>query len=143
MIKSQETHQDRNPIRLWNNSSEELESVRENPKLLQFGNSLKQLSCLLSSFYIPIAPDQVNGMPTYDVSGKEKYFLTFRQPIMNTKWRIKYICITKKGYWKVRMGNKKSLLELRSISKRLRVRPLNPMFAASGLYIQIHFQKMH
>lgn len=52
-------------------------SGRERPKPLQFGNSLKQLSCLLSCmfFYIPIAPGQVNGMPTYgDAPGKEKYF---------------------------------------------------------------------
>ena len=38
-----------------------------------------------TSFYNLIAPDQVNGITTYYASGKEKYLLKFRQPVVNTK----------------------------------------------------------
>lgn len=123
---------DSNPMRLWNDLGGELESGREKPKFLEFGNFLKWLSCLLfTSFHNSITPDQVNGMTTYHASGKEKYLPKFRQPIINTNWRIKYICVAKRGYWKIRVENKKSVFELRSISKSLatksivcRVRPV-------------------
>lgn len=100
--------------------------------------TLSNLSCLLfTSFHNSIAPDWVNSMTTYHASGKEKYLLKFRQLIINTKLRIKYISITKKGYWKIRIENKKSLLELRSISKTLKARLLSPLQGQTYIFKEI------
>lgn len=116
-------------MRPWNDLGGELKSESEKPRAFYNLGTLSNLSCLLfTSFHNSIAPDRVNSMTTYHASGKEKISSKkFRQLIINTKLRIKYISISKKGYWKIRIENKKSLLELRSISKTLKARLLGPL----------------